>query len=333
MSDPAPVILVEGDAPTVVADAVARLVDELTAGMDRGLAVEEHGMEEVDLAAVCDGCATPPFLVERRIVVLREVGRYTAEEVAPLVAYVEDPSPTTTLVIAAGGGAIASKLAAAVKATGQVISTKVDHRQAGQWIRDRARQTSLQLEPAALNLISEHIGEDIGRAVPLLELLSAVYGDDRVGPDEVEPYLGEAGSVTPWAFTDAIDTGETEAAMGMLRRLLEGGDRHPLVVLAILHRHVQGLMRVDSSSIVSEAQAAEAMRIPKGRSTYPAKKALASARRWGSAGIADAVSLVADAELAIKGASAWPPELVLEVLVARLCRLARSPAGARSRRN
>lgn len=333
MTDPAPVVLVEGDDATVVADAVARLVDELTAGMDRSLAVEEHGIEEVDLAAVCDGCATPPFLVERRIVVLREVGRYTAEEISPLVAYVEDPSPTTTLVLAAGGGSISPKLAAAVKATGQVISTRVDHRQAGQWLRDRARQTSLQLDPAALNLISEHIGEDIGRAVPLLELLAAVYGDERVGPDEVEPYLGEAGSVTPWAFTDAIDGGDTVAALGMLRRLLEGGARHPLVVLAMLHRHVQGLMRVDSASIVSEAQAAAAMRIPKGRSTYPAKKALTSARKWGPAGIADAVTLVADAELSLKGASAWPPELVLEVLVARLCRLARSPAGSGTRRS
>jgi DNA polymerase-3 subunit delta len=333
VNDPAPVVLVDGDDPTVVADAVGRLVDELTAGMDRSLAVEEHGVEEVDLAAVCDACATAPFLVDRRIVVLREIGRYTAEEVAPLVAYVEDPSPTTTLVLAAGGGTMSSKLTAAVKATGQVISTRVDHRQAGQWLRDRARRTSLQLDPAALDLISEHVGEDIGRAVPLLELLAAVYGEERVGPDEVEPYLGEAGSVTPWAFTDAIDGGQAEAALGMLRRLLGGGARHPLVVLAILHRHVQSLMRVDGANIVSEAQAAEAMRIPKGRSTYPAKKALTSARRWGSAGIADAVTMVADAEVALKGASAWPPELVLEVLVARLCRLARAPAGAGPRRS
>jgi DNA polymerase-3 subunit delta len=104
--------------------------------------------------------------------------------------------------------------------------------------------------------------------------------------------------------------------------------------LAIVARHVQSLMRVDGAAIRTEVEAAEAMGIAKGRSTYPAKKALAAAGRWGSANIADAVALVAEAEVDLKGASAWPAEAVLEVLVARLCRLARPPrAPARARGN
>jgi DNA polymerase-3 subunit delta len=103
------------------------------------------------------------------------------------------------------------------------------------------------------------------------------------------------------------------------------------VVLATLHRHVQSLLRVDSPAIRSEAQAAEAMGIAKGRSTFPAKKALASARRYGSRRIGAAVELVADAELDLKGATQWPGDLVLEVTVARLCRLARAAAPAARR--
>ena len=125
-----------------------------------------------------------------------------------------------------------------------------------------------------------------------------------------------------------IDAGETEKSLTLLHRLLEAGERHPLVVLAILHRHVQSLMRVDSPSIRTEAEAARALGIPSGRSTYPAKKALRSADRWGASGVAEAVGLIADAEVDLKGASALPGEAVLEVLVARLCRLARSPARA-----
>jgi hypothetical protein len=78
------------------------------------------------------------------------------------------------------------------------------------------------------------------------------------------------------------------------------------------------------------------MGIAKGRSTFPAKKALTSVRRIGGPGVAEAICLVADAELSLKGKLDWPGEMVLEVLVARLCRLARSgggsarPAGGRS---
>jgi DNA polymerase-3 subunit delta len=270
------------------------------------------------------------------VVVLRDVGRFSADEIGPILRYLEDPLPTTVLVLVAGGGPIPSKLATAARAKGQVISTKVEGRQAGDWMQQRIRRSGVMLDGAAQALLKDHFGEDVERVVPLLSILEAVYGTgDRLGPDEIRPYLGEAGSVTPWTFTDAIDASDAPTALGLLHRLLEGGDRHPLVVLAILHRHIQGLMRVDSPGIRTEAEAAEAMGIAKGRSTYPAKKALRAARQWGSASIAEAIGLLADAEADLKGASGWPEVAVLEVLVARLCRLARAGprAGAGSPRS
>jgi hypothetical protein len=47
------------------------------------------------------------------------------------------------------------------------------------------------------------------------------------------------------------------------------------------------------------------------------------ARRLGHDRIVDAISLLAAADLDLRGAKAWPEDLVLEVLVARLARLAR----------
>ena len=104
-----------------------------------------------------------------------------------------------------------------------------------------------------------------------------------MGPDELEPYLGQPGSVPPWDLTDAIDKGETEAALTVLHRLMEAGARHPLVILAILHRHFGNILRTQSPAITSESEAAGALGIAKGRSTYPARKALDAARRLGPA--------------------------------------------------
>ena len=320
------VTLIEGSDPTLISEALARTVNELLGSEDRSLALEDYAGDEVDLAAVADACATPPFLVGRRVMVVRDVGRWNTEEVAPLLAYLEDPLDSTALVLVAGGGQTAPKLVAAAKAKGRVVSTVVDSRKAGDWIVDRIRQSGLGLDPAATSALREHLGEDAGRLVPILEVIEAAYGKGaRLHLEDIEPYMGQAGSVTPWAFTDSIDAGNVEEALTHLHRLLEGGERHPLVVLAILHRHVTSLMRVDSPTIRTEGQAAEAMGIAKGRSTFPAKKALRSAQQWGSANIAEAVGLVAHAEVDLKGDSAWPEEAVLEVLVARLCRLARAP--------
>jgi DNA polymerase-3 subunit delta len=325
-----PVVLVDGDDPGLVAESVRRLVDDVVGDSDRALAVEDFSGEEVDLAVVADGCATPPFLVERRVVVVRDVGRFGVEELAPLLKYLEDPLSTTVLVLAAGGGQISSKLTGAVKSHGHVMSTRVDARHAGDWVKDRLRHAPVRLDAPAEARLRDHLGPDVGRLTSLMEVLAAAYGEGaQLGPADIEPYLGEAGSVTPWSFTDAIDSGDSATALVMMRRLLGGGDRHPLEVFAILRGYVQTRLRIDSPGIRSEQQAAEAMGIAPGRSTYPAKKALAAAQRWGPTGIASAVSLVADAEVDLKGASAWPPDAVLEVLVARLCRLSGRPTAGR----
>lgn len=56
-------------------------------------------------------------------------------------------------------------------------------------------------------------------------------------------------------------------------------------------------------------------------STFPAKKALTQSKRLGSDGVKRAVTLLADADRGLRGESGWPPELVMEVLVARLANL------------
>ena len=57
-------------------------------------------------------------------------------------------------------------------------------------------------------------------------------------------------------------------------------------------------------------------------STFPARKALTQARKLGHDGVVRAIDLLADADLDLRGGKAWPDELVMEVLVARLARLA-----------
>jgi DNA polymerase-3 subunit delta len=316
--------LVDGDDPVLVAEGVRALVAELVGDEDPSLAVEDHAGEDVELGAVVDACRTPPLLSTHRVVVVRDVGRFGTDELTPLLAYLESPTPSTELVLGAGGGRLSPKLVSAVKAHGHVRPTAVG-RDARAWARERVRASGLRLDAAAQELLEAHLGEDVARLPGVLEVLVAVYGPGaRLGADEVSAYLGEAGSVAPWDLTDAIDDGNSELALGRLHRLLGAGQRHPLVVLAVLHRHVASLLRVDSPDIGTEADAAAALGIPKGRSTYPAKKALRSAQRWGRRGIAEGIELLARAEIDLKGGRDLPAELVLEILVARLCRLAHS---------
>jgi len=326
-----PVWLVKGEDPIVVAQEAHRLVTELVGEADPALCVEEFGgptADQLDVGAVVDACTTPAFLVARRVVVVRDAGRLTAADAARLAAYLEDPLATTVLVLVAGGGAIPAALARAVGRAGRVLDASVGTGKArAQWLSDHVRSGPVRLDAEAVARLSDHLGEDVGRLAGVLEALAATYGPGAaIGPDELEPFLGAAGSVAPWDLTDAVDAGEMGRALGALRRMLEGGGSHPLVVLAILHRHYRQLLRLDGSGATSPEQAADILGM---RSAFPARKALAQSRRLGSARIARAIRLLADADLALRGASALPSEAVLEVLVARLSRLARQGTAGR----
>jgi len=324
VSDAAPVTLVRGDDPSLVRDAVRRLVDELVGDGDRGLLVDEFSGDEYECGALADAAGTPPFLTDRRIVVGRDAHRFSkAADVAPLVAYLADPLPTTQLVIVWEQGAVPKPLLDAVKQAGGAHLDTSPGRNAKlqrAWLDERIAESGVRMERAAVELVARTLGEDLDRLGSVLATLRSTYGEGAtLRVDDVEPYLGGAGAVAPWELTDAIDRGDITGAVDRLHRLLAGGERHPFVLLATLHGHVQRLLALDGAEVRGDKEAAELLGM-KG-STFPAKKALDQSRRLGSAKVRRAVELVAQADVDLRGVKDWPDELVLEVLVARLAAL------------
>ena len=315
--------LVRGGDAVLRAEAVRALVGELVGTEDAALVVEEHEAgDDGDLSAMVEAARTPPFLADRRVVVGREIGAASSEALQPLLAYLAGPLATTSLVLVTGErGRLSPKLTSAVKAVGRVVEAGVPTQQAGRsaWLADHLAGAPVRLDAGAITVVDAHLGEDLGRLQSLLATLAAAYGAGaRVGADDVEPFLGEAGSVPPWQLTDAVDAGDAPAAVAALHRMLGAGGRHPLQVMAVLHTHVARMLRLDGAGIVEPAAAAEVLGL---KASYPARKALEQARRLGHEGVARAVALLAAADLDLRGTKGWPETLVLEVLVARLSRL------------
>src|SRR4029453_5307694 len=129
-------------------------------------------------------------------------------------------------------------------------------------------------------------------------------------------------------LTDAIDRGDVAASLEKLARLTGGGGWHPLQVMATLTNHYLRMLALDGAGVGDEKAAAELLGM-KG-STFPARKALSQSRKLGSDRLREFTVLLAQADLDLRGARAWPPELVVEVLIARLAsRTPRSSAPSR----
>lgn len=328
--------LVKGADDVLREQAVTSLVDQLVGDGDRSLLVDEFSGADDELAAIVDAAQTLPFLTDRRIVVARHLGRFSnAEAQAPLLAYLDEPVPSTSLVLVwerglepgAKLGPVPPTLARALAAAGaETVDPEPPSRRREAWVGEHFASHDLRLDGPARARVAEQLGEGPGAVVELVERLVGVYGPGaRLGVEEVEPFLGEAGGVPPWELTDAIDRGDTAFALDRLHRILRGGDRHPLEVIASLRRHYTRVLRLDGAGVSGEKEAAEVLGMR--GSTFPAGKALAQVQRLGHRGVRRAVILLAAADLDLHGAQAWPDELVMEVLVARLSKLSRRRAG------
>ena len=173
--------LLTGDDESLLRAAVSELVHELVGDGDRSLMVDEFDGEDVELRAVVDAAQTPPFLTERRVVVARDVGRFSADDVAPLVAYLADPLPIDRARARRRGGRLPKALTDAVKAAGGTSRStdppsRARDRQA--WVVEHAAATGVKLAPPAAALVAERLGEDVGRLDGLLATLAATFGGD-----------------------------------------------------------------------------------------------------------------------------------------------------------
>lgn len=320
--------LITGDDESLVLTAATELIHRLVGSGDRTMMVDDFSSDDYELRAVVEAAQTMPFLTDKRVVVARGIGRFVADDVGPLVAYLGDPLPSTDLVLVGGSGRIVKAITDAVKKAGATTTNTAppsSKRDRSLWIEEQIAGSDMKLDSSALALVAGWMGEEAGRLAGVLETLQSIYGNDKkLSASDIEPFLGDAGSVPPWDLTDAIDRGDTTAALELLARMMQS--RHPLQLMAVLHNHYVRLLKLDGADANTEQAVAAALGIKTG---FPAQKAMNQYRRLGSSAVARAIELLAQADLDLRGRRDLPEELVMEVLVARLSRL--SPAPSRRR--
>jgi DNA polymerase-3 subunit delta len=343
------IMLVQGTDPSLRDREVQRVIDELLGAVDRSLALDDHTVESrrrgasadtepaddepsssgsLELpafTAIVNALQSPPFMTECRVVVVREIGNLTSDQAKWLAEWMADPLPGVHLVLVLGGGRVAAALDKAVKALADVVGPAGEQTAAA--LASATKAARLKLSSDAATRIASHFGDDAGRVPELVELLRATYGTGAtLGADDVEAYLGELGTAGRFDLTNAIDRGELGAALEVLHRLLTATSAsqpkplHPMQVMASLVFHYQRLLRLDDPSITTKEQAASVLGM---KSAGGARFPLDAARRLGSDGLREALALLAQAELDLRGQSGLDERTAIDVLVARLAALSR----------
>jgi DNA polymerase III subunit delta len=313
-----PAYLIHGSDREKVDVAVARLrrrFDGADATVETLLAVVGTG-SDADAASpgdVVDACNALSLMGGRRLVLAVSADQKWADAAAPEVAaYVASPAPETTLAIVAGPLKADGKLARAVAKVGRVLTFDLpEKRQLPQWLRKRAAQAGLDIEPEALRRLTELARGDASQLGSEIEKLALYAGGRTVTVADVDAVCVFDVELPPWDLTDALANREPATALAVLGDFLDRRDWDVARVLPSLARLFRQLSV--ARRLVEDGQGPDAIQKALDlRSPFPARKLQGQAGRWSREELSAALVRIARAERETRGDGVLPDRLTLE---------------------
>lgn len=254
---PDPIYLLLGDDDA----EIARLAADITSLVEDELRVFNlerlyAGEKTTTPASIVQACRQIPMLGDRRVVVVVRAERLLKpkrkgrdEEIDPdadeppsdldaLTAYVQNPSPTTTLVFAAAdidrtrkAGKAIVKHATMVECWGLKPGKEARGsdlhqatRIAEQMVKKAVAEAGQVIEPAAARLVAERAGFDIVRLRGDIErLMLYTAGKPGITLADAREIVSAESAQDDWAVTNAIQNGNAREALRQLALAFDAG--------------------------------------------------------------------------------------------------------------
>jgi DNA polymerase-3 subunit delta len=306
----------------VLRDAqIARLREAALAGGLRDFNEDRFDLASpgCDPAQVIGAARTHPVMAERRFVLVRGIGERRAarfvEELLP--AYLEDPSPTSVLVLEAEQVDRRTRWVKQVAKLGGLIEC-AGPKGAGEiraWIDRALRERGKRAAPGTSAALAELVGGDLDLLRSELDKL-CLYAGERaeVGPEDVSAVTGQLRPLAVYDLTDQLGQRQLDAALRTLSRLLDQGEA-PLALLGALGNHFRRLVRARECRPLEPAAVQERLAIH----PFAARKLTEQARRFDLRRLRQCLDAVRLTDEALKGGAAVTPRQAVERLVLAVC--------------
>lgn len=150
-----------------------------------------------------------PAMAERRVVVVREMQVLKPGEHEALATYVQNPTPTTVLILCYKHGTLDRRksLAKAIQDKGVLFeSRRLYDRELPGFVSSYFRRHQVEVEPAASQILCEYVGSDLNRLASEMDklLIAVPQGQSRVTSAMVEELTGISKDYNSFELQNAL---------------------------------------------------------------------------------------------------------------------------------
>jgi len=287
------------------------------------LTEEERGFNQmvlygrdVSIEDIISSAKRYPMMAERQVLIVKEA-QDLSRTIEQLVSYVENPQPTTVLVICYKYKKLDArkKLAKLVKQKGVLFeSKKLYENQVPDWIRRVLAGKGYTITPKAAQMLTEFLGNDLSKVNNELDKLQLIINPGaQITPQLVEENIGISKDYNNFELQNAIGQRDVKKAFGIVQYFAQNPKNHPLVMtVALMYSFFSKLLKYHSLTDKSLA--------PKtlGVSPYFIKDYQTAARHYPMKKVSAIIAVIRDVDMKSKGvgASNLPPgDLLKELLV------------------
>ncbi len=175
--------------------------------------------KDANWADIINACRRYPMFAERQVVLLKEAQQM--KDVEKLESYVENPLNSTIFVVSYKGKTLdgRSKFSKLIKKKGEVfLSKRIYENQLPGWINGYLQTNGFKITPKALNLLVDHIGNDLSRMVNEIDKLSLNIGNEKnITEDDIEKYIGISKEYNIFELQSAFSKKDNSKAIRILQ--------------------------------------------------------------------------------------------------------------------
>ncbi len=187
-----PIYWLEGEEDFFIDEVMAYAEKKLLSPEDAEFNLSVFYGKDANWADIVNACRRYPMFAERQVVLLKEAQQM--KEIDKLEAYLERPLPSTLFIASYKGKTLDGrmKIVKTIKKNGEIFhSKKIYDNQLPAWTNGYLQSQGFQISPRALNLLVDHVGNDLSRIVNEIDKLSMNLGKEKnITEDDIEKYIG-----------------------------------------------------------------------------------------------------------------------------------------------
>lgn len=247
-----PVYVLYGTEQLLIREVVESLEQAVAA--DNFLNLQRYHFDETPIQTAVQEAETLPFLADRRLVVVQNVSLFTGakptrndHDPESLQRYLENPSPTTSLVLTVYADKLdeRKKLTKTAQKNGKVAAfLPLKEQELREWIDWKARQLHVTVTPAAAARLIMTIGSNLTLFATELEKLALYAGEQgTIDEEAVDLLASRTMEQNVFVFVDEVVRLRTDKALRLLDDLLKNREA-PVYLLFMIARQIRIMLQV-----------------------------------------------------------------------------------------